>query len=364
MDITCGIIGLPNVGKSTLFNALTASNAAVHNYPFSTIEPNVSVVTVPDQRLDRLAQIYAPRKVTPAILEFFDIAGLVRGASRGEGLGNQFLHTIRSVSALLHVVRCFEDEDIAHVDGSIDPKRDIETIETELILKDLETTGKRIESAAKQAKSGAKKLKEELALYERLQAHLSDGRLARYFSCGDLERRHIDALQLLTMKPVMYVANVDEAEYVNGNGKLEVIRDIARTEEASVVPICTKLEAEILQVPEEERSAFLRDLGIGEPGLSRVIRESYALLDLITFFTGGDKEVRAWSIRRGSTAYEAAGEIHTDFQRGFIRAEVLSASDLAEFGSESAARERGRIFLQGRDYIVRDGDVIYFRFNV
>jgi ribosome-binding ATPase len=208
MDITCGIIGLPNVGKSTLFNALTASNAAVHNYPFSTIEPNVSVVTVPDQRLDRLAQIYAPRKVTPAILEFFDIAGLVRGASRGEGLGNQFLHTIRSVSALLHVVRCFEDEDIAHVDGSIDPKRDIETIETELILKDLETTGKRIESAAKQAKSGAKKLKEELALYERLQAHLSDGRLARYFSCGDLERRHIDALQLLTMKPVMYVANV------------------------------------------------------------------------------------------------------------------------------------------------------------
>jgi ribosome-binding ATPase len=364
MDITCGIVGLPNVGKSTLFNALTAGEAEVANYPFCTIEPNISIVPVPDERLHHLAKIYKPEKVTPSILEFFDIAGLVKGASRGEGLGNQFLHNIRSVAAILHIVRCFEDENVAHVDGAIDPKRDIETIETELLLKDLETVERKIEATAKRAKSGDKKLKEEVTLYERVRDHLSSGRLARYFRGTENEQRLVDLLYLLTSKPVMYIANVDEEEYLRGNGKITIIREIAAKEGAPVLPLCTKLEAEILQLSKEEQLTFLRDLGIQEPGLHRVIREAYKLLDLITFFTGGPKEARAWSIRRGSTAFDAAGEIHSDFQKGFIRAEVLKADDLIRYGTELAVRERGGMMLQGKEYVVHDGDVLFFRFNV
>jgi len=364
MDITCGIIGLPNVGKSTLFNALTAGEADVQNYPFCTIDPNVSVVPVPDERLAMLAKIYNPKKVTPTILEFFDIAGLVKGASKGEGLGNQFLQHIRNVTALLHVVRCFEDSNVTHVEGSIDPRRDIETIETELILKDIETVERKIESAARKAKSGDKKLKEEVNFYERIRDHLSEGSLARYFKYASNEKLFFDELSLLTSKPVMYIANVDEEEYIEGNGKINSIRDIAEKEGAPVVPICTKLEAEIAQLPRDEQKVFLEDIGVHELGLDRVIREAYMLLDLITFFTGNPNELRAWSIKRGSTAYEAAGRIHTDFQRGFIRAEIYKTEDLLRDGSETAVREKGKVMVQGKDYQVQDGDVIYFRFNV
>ncbi len=364
MSITCGIVGLPNVGKSSLFNALTASKAEIANYPFCTIEPNVSIVPVPDRRLDSLRVIYKPEKVTPTILEFFDIAGLVKGASRGEGLGNQFLHHIRDVNALLHVVRCFKDDNIMHIDGSVDPKRDIETVETELILKDLETVEKRIERTAKRAKSGDKKLKEEVSYCESIRSHLSGGRMASYYQTEGIERELLNELHLLTSKPVMYVANVDEDEYLRGNGTVNIIREIAEKEGAAVVTVCSKLEAEIAGLHPREQKSFLAALGIEEPGLHKVIREAYSLLNLLTFFTCGPKEVRAWSVKRGENAYEAAGEIHTDFQRGFIRAEIVKTDDIIRYGSEVAVKERGLMALQGKEYIVEDGDIIFFRFNV
>jgi ribosome-binding ATPase len=364
MDITCGIVGLPNVGKSTLFNALTAGTAEVANYPFCTIEPNISIVPVRDDRLNLLGEIYNPRKITPTVLEFFDIAGLVKGASKGEGLGNQFLHHISEVSAILHIVRCFRDDDVVHLDGSVDPKRDIETVETELILKDIETVEKRLSSAAKKAKSGERSIKEEVIFYEHVLEHLSGGRLARYFNVRDIDQTLFKSLCLLTAKPVLYIANFDEEEYLKGNGTVEIIRSIAAEESASVVTICSKLEAEIAALSPDEQTVFLADMGIGEPGLHKVIREAYALLDLITFFTCNEKEVHARSLRRGSNAFDAAGEVHSDFQRGFIRAEVIRSEDLIRLGSESAAKEKGVMALHGKEYIVQDGDVVYFRFNV
>jgi len=364
MEITCGIIGLPNVGKSTLFNALTAGEADVQNYPFCTIDPNVSVVPVPDERLEKLAAIYNPKKVTPTVLEFFDIAGLVKGASKGEGLGNQFLHHIRNVNALLHVVRCFEDSNVTHVEGSLDPRRDIETVETELLLKDIETVERKIETTQKKAKGGDKIIKEEVAFYELVLEHLSKGEFARSFRYSSRENIFFNELFLLTAKPVMYIANVDEDELRRGNGAIDLILEIAGNEGAPVVPICTKLEAEIVELSVSEQEEFLHDLGFQDSGLNRVIREAYSMLDLITYFTGNPNELRAWSIKRGSNAYEAAGQIHTDFQRGFIRAEIYKTEDLLREGSETAVKEKGKVQVQGKEYQVQDGDVIYFRFNV
>ena len=363
MAIKCGIVGLPNVGKSTLFNALTRAQIAAENYPFCTIDPNVGVVPVPDPRLEQLATIAKPEKILPTTVEFVDIAGLVAGASQGEGLGNQFLAYIREVDAIAHVVRAFESTDVIHVAGIVDPLSDIETIDTELALADLTTAEKALDRAAKASKSGDKEALRRKLLLERVKEHLNAGRPVRSMSLTDEERRELRDLHLLTAKPVMYVANVAEGGFSN-NAYLDAIERRAVDEGAVAVAICAAIEAEIAQLDEADRAAFLAELGLTEPGLNRVIRAAYRLLGLQTFFTAGPKEVRAWTVRSGSTAPQAAGVIHTDFERGFIRAEVISFADYIAGKGEAGARDAGKLRLEGKEYVVHEGDVMHFRFNV
>lgn len=365
MALRCGIIGLPNVGKSTIFNALTKSSVPAENYPFCTIDPHVGVVPLPDLRLDRLAEIYKPEKVTPATVEFTDIAGLVRGASKGEGLGNRFLGQIRQVAAIVHVVRCFEDKNTTHVEGSLDPVRDAELIETELLLADIESIEKRMritEKAAKSEKASAR----EFAVLGRLLSHCSDGHRARTFAADKEDSAVIRSLHLLTRKPILYVANVDEVEIMQDKRGpfCQTLFDFAEKEGNLAIRLCGSLEQEIASLPDDEKSLFLDEYNLPEQGLDKLIHSGFKLLELETFFTGGPKEVRSWTIKNNATAPQAAGEIHTDFERGFIKAEVFPYSELDKLGSEKAVKDAGLAKLQGRDYVVKDGDCIYFHFNV
>ena len=364
MGLKVGLVGLPNVGKSTLFNAVSQAGADAANFPFCTIDPNVGVVPVPDRRLDRLAELAHSAKVVPTAIEFVDIAGLVSGASKGEGLGNQFLAHIREVDAVCNVVRCFEDDDVVHVSGSVDPARDIEVVATELVLKDLETIEKRLEKAQRAAKSGDKDLLAQAAIVEGLSDHLGAGEPARTFAWPPMQDAFRRELSLLTDKPVLYAANVGEADLPDGNDHVEVVRKIAEREGAEVVVISAQVEAELTELPDDERTEFLASLGLERSGLERLIEHAYALLHLLTFFTAGPKEARAWTVPAGAKAPRAAREIHSDFERGFIRAEVISYVDYDELGSEAAARDAGRLRVEGKDYVVADGDVIHFRFNV
>jgi GTP-binding protein YchF len=363
MGIKCGIVGLPNVGKSTLFNALTRAQIAAENYPFCTIDPNVGVVPVPDSRLQALAEIVKPERILPATVEFVDIAGLVAGASKGEGLGNQFLSHIRETDAIAHVVRCFEDDDVVHVAGKIKPLDDIEVINTELALADLDTVERGLQRAEKASKAGDKDAIRLRELLKKLREHLDSGKPARSLSNDPEDRRLLQELHLITLKPLMYVANVAENGFMN-NPHLDSVRALAANEKAEVVPVCAAIEAEIAQLEEADREEFLKELGVDEPGLNRVIRAGYKLLGLQTYFTAGVKEVRAWTVRVGATAPQAAGVIHTDFEKGFIRAEVIAYDDFIAYKGEQGAKETGKLRLEGKEYIVREGDVMHFRFNV
>lgn len=362
-----GIIGLPNVGKSTLFNALTSSSAAESaNYPFCTIEPNVGIVPVPDERLEKLAEIYNPQKITPAIFEIVDIAGLIKGASKGEGLGNKFLADIREVDAIIHVVRCFDDENVVRSDGEINPARDIEIVNLELVFSDMELLSRRLDKA-KKALKGDKSVQREIELIESLIKHMEDGKSARSYPLTDADIELLSTTPLLSNKPVIYAGNVSESDFSAGaenNPHYKVLSEIAKAENAGIIPVCAAVEAEIAVMDEADRELFLAELGFSESGLTRMSREGYALLGLISFLTAGEKEVRAWTIKKGLTAPKAAGKIHSDIERGFIRAEIVAYDDLIKYGSVNAAKEKGLVRLEGKEYVVRDGDVILFRFNV
>jgi len=363
MGIKCGIVGLPNVGKSTLFNCLTKAGVDASNYPFCTIEPNVGVVPVPDPRLNKLAEIVKPERILPTTMEFVDIAGLVKGASQGEGLGNKFLANIRETDAIAHVVRCFENTDVVHVAGKISPRDDIDVINTELALADLETVGRAILRIQKQARSGDKTATAELALLERAKEHLNQGLPVRSMAMTPEEKLRLKSFQLITSKPTLYIANVAEDGFTK-NPYLDQVKEIAAKENASIVAVCAAIEAEIAELDDAEKMEFLAELNLAEPGLDRVIHAGYKLLELETYFTAGVKEVRAWTIAIGSTAPQAAGVIHTDFEKGFIRAEVIGYDDYIKYNGEAGAKEAGKWRLEGKEYIVRDGDVMHFRFNV
>lgn len=365
MALKCGIVGLPNVGKSTLFNCLSNAKAQSANFPFCTIEPNVGTISVPDPRLEKLETLVNPERVVPTTMEIVDIAGLVKGASKGEGLGNQFLANIRETDAIIHVLRCFDDGNIVHVDGSIDPIRDKEVIDYELQLKDLETIEKKINGLSRVIKSGDKDAVKSFELAEKIKKHLEGGNSVRSLDFNEKDIEFVKSFQLITAKPVMYLCNVDEASVKDGNAYVDKVKDAVKDEDAQVLVIGAKIEADITELETyDERQMFLDELGLEEPGVNRLIRSAYKLLDLDTYFTAGEKEVRAWTVKKGSTAPQAAGVIHTDFEKGFIRAEVMKYDDFVQFGSESAVKEAGKFKVEGKEYIVQDGDIMHFRFNV
>ncbi len=365
MALQCGIVGLPNVGKSTLFNALTSAKALAANYPFATKDPNVGMISVPDERLDKLAELVNPEKILPTTVEIVDIAGLIKGASKGEGLGNQFLANIREVDAIVHVVRCFEDGNVVHVEGGVDPVRDKMIIDNELILKDLETLEKRIEKGKKQAKSGNKEDIKKLEFFQKIYAYMEEGNPARAYDLDESDEDNYNDLYLLTAKPILYVCNVDEESVINGNEHTKSFTEAIKDENAEILLVCAGIEADIAELDtKEERMEFVLDMGLTEPGVNRLIRSCYSLLNLITYFTAGEKEVRAWTVAKGSKAPQAAGVIHSDFEKGFIRAEVIKYNDYIEFGSEPAVKDAGKLGVEGKEYVVVDGDIMHFRFNV